>query len=315
MGLSGAFRAADHPSVPRRSPGRHFYHSSLRAPCAALRGCCRSGYSSGNGTVVVVVVESSSSSGAVSHERVARLLSENLDYIVDHFCEDLRSHTSTTTTTTTTMAAALERRFEQSSGDGEEESAGSVSYAPAVLEALLVHSGAAASTPLLRDVLVAVLGEIDRQIETGTTPSNALMLLSTARALVTTVKDGREEEEGGVGKEEEQQGGAVAEGKGVRALAVANQVVRVAKPTVDTYQEWTHQRSSWRCRQTLLPLRPSALDALILELGEDLDPPGTSGCLQQEQRPRQRQRRRRRRRVIERDRRRAEERARDMRPP
>lgn len=94
-------------------------------------------------------------------DAVGLILSDNLDYIVDAFCEDLRSLHSATTTSLS------------------------------VLEFLMKSSATATSTPLLRDVLAAVLREVDRNSSLSPPPTSGtvLALVSCLSALVGAVSE------------------------------------------------------------------------------------------------------------------------------
>lgn len=110
-------------------------------------------------------------------EGLKELLGANLDYVVDPLLEFLLASGSSSSSV--------------SGGDNNKRSA--KSNAHAVLESLLVLSGASAAAPLLRDVLAAMVTQVDKCASSGFKSAQdqdaTLTLLAACLALVRAVPD------------------------------------------------------------------------------------------------------------------------------
>jgi len=108
-------------------------------------------------------------------EGLKELLSANLDYLVDPLLEHLLTGGSS------------------SSGGSSDSTRSAGSNAHAVLESLLVLSGTSAAAPLLRDVLAAMVTEVDKCASLGYKSSRdqeaTLALLAACLALVRAIPD------------------------------------------------------------------------------------------------------------------------------
>lgn len=97
-----------------------------------------------------------------SEDAVARMLGDNLDYVVDNVCEDLRKQATAPSSASSSCASYAA----QSVGGATAPVVVVVPTTPAVgvLETILRYSDASAAQPLLRDVLASVTIEVRKTL-------------------------------------------------------------------------------------------------------------------------------------------------------